>query len=96
MTPTTTNGHYKTNRTYPELIKPTVMAEQEATYHAALELVAHIDEDLTRGVRHYRTKAGVLLETLDQVVNAILADDLLIPDKEEAEVLWVSPEGLAA
>lgn len=95
MTPTT-NGHYKTNRTYPELIKPSTMTEQEAAYRAALELVARIDEDLTRGVKHYRTKAGKLLETLDQVVQAILDDNLLMPDEKEAEVIWTTPEGLAA
>lgn len=59
--------------------------DQETTYRAALELVARIDEGLTRGTGHYRTKAGLLLEKLDQVVTAILRDDLLI-----------EPEGLAA
>lgn len=49
-------------------------------YLTALELVARIDEDLTRGVRHYRTTAGELLTTLDQVVVAILAGDLLEPE----------------
>ena len=43
---------------------------------AALELVERIDEDLTRGIRHYRTKQGKLLQTLDQVINAILANNL--------------------
>lgn len=88
MTPTT-NGHYKTN---PKLIKPT---EQEATYRAALELVARIDEDLSRGVGHYYTKSGVLLTTLNEVIRAILDNDLLWPDEEEAEI-WLRPEGLAA
>lgn len=46
-------------------------------YYIILELVARIDEDLTRGVRHYRNKAGRLLTKLDEVVNAILNDDLL-------------------
>jgi hypothetical protein len=75
MTPTAT--HYKTTRTYPTLPKP-VLSEQEATYRAALELVARIDEDLTRGVRHYRTRAGVLLTCLDEVVAAILSGNLLV------------------
>ncbi len=47
-----------------------------ATYHAALQLVARIDDDQSRGVRHYRSRGGQLLMTLDQVVEAILADDL--------------------
>lgn len=50
-------------------------------YLPALELVDRIDEDLTRGVKHYRTKAGKLLETLDQVVVAILIDDLAEPEE---------------
>lgn len=70
----------------------TPTATQEATYHAALELVARIDEDLSRGVRHYRTKAGLLLTTLDEATRAILDNDLLAPDEEEAGVIWVRPE----
>lgn len=63
-------------RPYPKR-KPT---DQEAAYRAALELVARIDEDLTRGVRHYRTKAGILLTTLDETVQAILDDKLMMPE----------------
>lgn len=55
-------------------------AEREAAYQAALKLVTRIDDDLIRGVRHYRNKGGKLLGTLDEVVRAILADDLLLPD----------------
>jgi hypothetical protein len=84
MTPTATNGRYK-------LIKPT---EQDAAYRAALELVARIDEDLTRGVRHYYTKSGRLLYSLDQVIGAILSNGLLMPE-ERAGVIW-TPRGLAA
>jgi DNA-binding ferritin-like protein len=94
MTPTAT--HYKTTRTYPELPKLSQLTEQEQAYRAALELVARIDEDLTRGVRHYRTKAGVLLSTLDEVVRAIIADDLLWPEEVEAEALWVRPVEVTA
>lgn len=71
ITPTT----YPTTRPYPKRI-----TDQEATYRAALELVARIDEDLTRGVRHYRTKAGILLVKLDEVVQAILDDKLMMPE----------------
>lgn len=77
-----------------ELVKSSKTSEQEATYHAALELVARIDEDLTRGIRHYRTRAGVLLTTLDEVVRAILDDNLMLED--EAEMRWVAPQELAA
>jgi len=54
--------------------------DREARYQAALELVERIDDDLTRGVRHYRTKGGALLGTLDEVIRAILSDDLLVPE----------------
>lgn len=74
----------------------TPTATQEATYHAALELVARIDEDLSRGVRHYRTGNGLLLTTLDETVRAIIDNNLLAPDGEEVMVIWVRPEGLAA
>lgn len=70
------------------------VAEQEAAYYAALHLVDRIDEDLTRGTRHYRNKAGKLLQTLDEVIRAILNDDLQI--KEEREPFWVAPQELAA
>lgn len=61
--------------------KPRIVARKpdaQVRYEAALELVARIDEHLTRGTRHYRTKSGELLRTLDQVVNAILTDNLLL------------------
>ena len=82
------NHRAKTARTYPELVKTSKITEQEATYYAALELVARIDEDLTRGVRHYRNKAGLLLNTLDEVVRAILDDNLLVPEEQETEMIW--------
>ncbi len=46
-------------------------------YYAALELIARIDADLLHGTRHYRNKSGQLLTTLDQVVGAILKENLL-------------------
>ena len=48
--------------------------------NSAGQLVAEIDRHLTRSIRHYRTLDGHLLTTLDQVVNAILADNLLVPE----------------
>ena len=82
------NQRPKSARTYPELVKTTRISEREATYNAALELVARIDDDLTRGVRHYRNKDGLLLTTLDEVVRAILDDNLLIPEEQDNEMLW--------
>lgn len=63
----------------PEIrhIRPIVQSEQERTYRASLELVARIDENLTRGVKHYRTRTGLLLTTLDEVVRAIVAGNLM-------------------
>ena len=90
------NQRSKKSRVYPELVKTSKVSEQEATYDAALELVARIDDDLTRGIRHYRTKAGVLLTTLDEVVRAILDDNLLIPEEQESDMMWVAPQELAA
>jgi hypothetical protein len=87
---TTTNGHI--SLTAPRL---PVAGQRNAAYKSALLLVARIDEDLTRGVRHYRTKAGQLLTTLDEVIRAVVANDLLMSDEEEAEVIWIRPEGLA-
>jgi len=84
-------------RVYPELVKAPKTHEREATYNTALELVAEIDEALTRGTFHYRNRAGELLTTLDEVVNAILTNDLLLPEvEEETEVLWMQPQELAA
>lgn len=54
-----------------------VPGQKDATYKTALELVARIDENLTTDRRHYWTRAGELLQTLDQVVVAILSDELL-------------------
>lgn len=91
------NQRHDNSRTYPELIVSSSVTEQELTYYAALELVARIDEDLTRGTRHYRNKAGVLLTALDEVIRAILGDDLLLPEEQqEAAVVWLTPQELVA
>ena len=57
-----------------------VPGQKDATYKTALELVARIDENLTRDTGHYYTKSGELLSTLDEVVRAILDNNLLIPE----------------
>lgn len=51
---------------------------EEEVYNAALLVVDMIDTDLTRETRHYRTKAGQLLITLDQVIRAARKRNLLI------------------
>lgn len=88
--------HVNNARVYPELVRtPKAKTEQEAAYYFALNLVAHIDEELTRGTRHYRNRAGLLLTTLDEVIHAILEDDLELldqDDEENAEVVWVAQE----
>lgn len=48
----------------------------EQAYYDALKLVQKIEQDLQTGIRHHRTKNGMLLHTLDQVVLAIIEDDL--------------------
>lgn len=66
--------------------------EREAAYQAALKLVARIDEELRQGIRHYRNRAGELLTTLDEVVRAILGNDLLMPEEIAVpfeQVVWV-------
>ena len=51
-------------------------------YSVALDVVERIDALLERRAQHYRTKSGQLLTTLDQVVTAILQDDLAIETGE--------------
>lgn len=48
----------------------------DEAHELAFAVVQRIDADLTSGRRHYRDRAGRLLTTLEQVVRAILADDL--------------------
>ncbi len=64
--------------TFKPVLVPRSPQQQQTAYEAALELVQLIDTHLTNGTQHYRTKSGKLLRTLDQVVNAILADNLLV------------------
>jgi len=57
-------------------------------FYAALELVEQIDHNLDKGLRHYRAKSGTLLTTLDQVVRAILDDNLLLEEQPLVEERW--------
>jgi len=48
----------------------------ELKYWAALQVVQEVDAHLERGTRHYRDRDGRLLETLDEVMAAIMAGRL--------------------
>jgi len=80
----------------PNTFKPVLVPrpeEQEAAYEAALELVAQIDDHLTHGTKHYRTQSGELLRTLDQVVNAILDNNLASEVEDyghQRELAWAA------
>ncbi len=67
------------NHIAPDLILVYALDEQEAAYCAALELTAQIDQHLGQGTRHYRTRRGVLLVSLDEVVRAVLDGELWQP-----------------
>ena len=84
------NGHKsKTHKNGFNGFKPVIIRlpeDNEAEkYELAYSLVQHIDATLTSGTQHYRTKSGNLLRTLDEVVNAILADNLVW---EEEATSW--------
>ncbi len=67
-------------------------AEQAAAYFAALKLVAHIDDGLTRGNHLYQDKTtGQLLTTLDEVVRAILDDSLMMMESLCQDCLRPNP-----
>lgn len=71
--------------TFKPVLVPRTPQQQQTSFDAAMELVQLIDAHLTHGTQHYRTKSGKLLRTLDQVVNAILSDNLRI---ETPNVGW--------
>jgi hypothetical protein len=55
-------------------------------YLDCLILVAVIDDNLTTGRAHYRNRAGRLLLTLDEVVLAILKNDLLFNERNQNDL----------
>lgn len=75
------NGHHNGNGNGYNGLKPVIIFpfrdDAEARYDAAFDLVQHIDATLSAGTQHYYTKSGQLLRTLDEVVHAILADNLV-------------------
>lgn len=67
---------------YPELVKAPTAAEREARYQAALRLVERIEKNLLRPrIFYIRVSDKAPLTTLTEVVNAILDDDLLLPNE---------------
>ena len=62
----------------PERAMPIQTDDEDARYAAALRLVQAIDRDLQKGTRHYYDGAGRLLLSLDEVVQAILHDNLMV------------------
>jgi hypothetical protein len=58
-------------------------------YQDIYSITLIISEHLERRTRHFRIRAGELLVTLEQVVRAILANDLLIREgTDEATNLY--------
>ncbi len=74
--------------------------EADACYAAALNLVEAIDRDLQRGTRHYYSASGRLLVSLDEVIEAILNDELIIDRpagnrREKDTIQWAPVQELA-
>ena len=62
-----------------------IIHRSNQTYDAALLLVQRLDAGLRTGTLHLR-RQGRLLRTLDEAVNAVLADELVI-DQQAAEMV---------
>lgn len=75
--------------------------DADARYAAALRLVQAIDHNLRNGTQHYYDTQGRLLQTLDEVIHAMLSDSLApnkpveYPQKAQA-VQWVPVSELVA
>ena len=54
-----------------------VAGQRNAHFKCACLLAHQINTDLESGRVHYRNRAGELLETLDEVVRAIVSDELM-------------------
>jgi hypothetical protein len=75
--------------------------DADARYVAALKLVEAIDYNLRNGTQHYYDTRGRLLSTLDEVIHAVLTDNLAVgkPTKHSqgAEIVeWASVSDLVA
>lgn len=52
------------------------MTQNECAYYQLFEALVALEADMERGLMHFRNRAGRLLTTVDEVVQAILNDDL--------------------
>lgn len=66
----------KLRSTIPAPLLP-VPGQKDACYKSSLILVEWIDANLERERVHFRNRAGELLQTLDQIVAAILDNELM-------------------
>ncbi len=71
------SGTIESDYTTPLAILGGVPALHDLIYRQALRLVEYIDGSLVLGTHHFRLKSGRLLRTLDEVVSAILKDELV-------------------
>ena len=74
--------------------------DADARYEAALKLVQAIDRNLRNGTCHYYDTRGRLLNTLDEVIHAVLTDTLAAGkpgERTQEEALdWVPAGQLVA
>jgi hypothetical protein len=85
----------------PERATPIQADDEDTRYAAALRLVQAIDRDLQRGTRHYYDSAGKLLLSLDEVVQAILSNNLMVEkpatfSRSQDAVRWPAVRELVA
>lgn len=78
VTPRNEKTSPETPLTILEVPRLPVPGERNATYKSACLLAHQIEYNLDSERHHYRNRAGHLLTTLDEVVSAILNDDLAI------------------
>ena len=67
---------FTSKRTIQRIMTQDLHPNLEIIYPDALALVQHLDQHLTANTRHYRNRTGDLLTNLDQLINAILEDNL--------------------
>lgn len=70
------------------------MRSRKKVFSTALTLVKLIDEGCITGRQHYRTKQGKFLETLDQVIVAIMEDNLMPPQPDQVGILFENSQQL--
>ena len=75
--------------------------DADARYAEALKLVQVIDDNLRNGTQHYYNTQGRLLQTLDEVIDAVLTDSLALGkpvkySQDAKPVQWVPVAELVA